>query len=172
MLTPPTGTFSPPLGPPPSFPQPSASPPPSHFSVPFSHSHAHQPTSLYKPTYQTATSDSYGSYLTSRAPPGTPMPGFPSAQGQANSHATIPIAKMIPDLQLLCVPLTRLNSLCLTLSSVSCGPLLKYDTVVNGIWYGACMIVSAYRSHEATEFKLIACFQPPMPARFMIHIPS
>ena len=36
-------------------------------------------------------------------------------------------------------------------ASVSCGPLLKYDTVVNGVWYGACMIVGAYRPHEARE---------------------
>lgn len=114
MPTRPTHTFSSPLGPPPPFPQPSTSPPPSHFSVPLSHFHARQPTSLYQTTYQTTTSDPHSSYPTSWARSSPPQPGLPGAQDQANYHATIPIAKMDPDLQLLCVPLARLNSLCLT----------------------------------------------------------
>lgn len=34
--------------------------------------------------------------------------------------------KMIPHLQFMC------------------GPLLRYDTMIQGVWYGACMIVSEY----------------------------
>ena len=134
----------PPCGPPPSFPQPSASAPPSHLSAPFSHFSPPQPSSLYNPTHQTAPG------LTSRPPSGTPQPGLQDRQ--PNSHATIPTAKMNPNLQILCVPLPPVGSALSHLSSGSCGPMLKYDTVVNGIWYGACMIVSAYQSHEAIEF--------------------
>lgn len=121
MPTRPTQTFFPPLGPPPPFPQPSASHPPSHFSVPFSHFHAHHPTSLYQTTYQTMASGPHGSYPTSWAPSGTPGPGLPGTQDQASFHATIPIAKMDPDLQLLCVPLARLNSPCLTFLLLAAG---------------------------------------------------
>ena len=141
-------TFSSPSAPPPSFPQPSASAPPSHFSGPFSHFSAPQPSFLYNPTHQTPPSR-----LTSRAPLGTPQPGLPNAQDQrTNSHTTIPTAKMDPGLDILCALLVPVESALSHLSSGSCGPLLKYDTVVNGIWYGACMIVSTCQSHEATEF--------------------
>jgi len=40
-------------------------------------------------------------------------------------------------------PWLRLTAL-FDLSSGRCGPLLKYDTIANGVWYGACMIVSEY----------------------------
>jgi len=47
-------------------------------------------------------------------------------------------------------PWLRLTAL-FDLSSGRCGPLLKYDTIANGVWYGACMIVSEYQFDEAGE---------------------
>ena len=135
-------TLSPPCGPPPSFPRPSASAPPSHLP----HRSVPQPSSLYNPTHRRTPSG----LTSSRASSGTPQP---SAQDQrTSSYATTPAAKVDTGLQLLCVPLAPVESALFHLSSGSCGPLLKYDTVVNGIWYGACMIVSAYRPYDATEF--------------------
>ena len=87
--------------PPPSSPPPS-SPPAAHqpsVSGPSSHFPASQPRSLYNPTYQTAP---YGNYQTSWAPSGTPQPELPSVNDRVNSYP--PIASMVPDLQLLCVP--------------------------------------------------------------------
>lgn len=83
------------------------------------HPHAHSPPSQ-------------GGY---HAPANHPAPWMPdgrqhreraktlSAVERSNSY--IPMAKMEPHLQVLC------------------GPLLRYDTIENGVWYGAVMIVTA-----------------------------
>jgi len=146
MPTVPTRTYTPPPGSPPAlaFPQPSASLP-SPFSLPTSSSPPPLLSSLYNPTYQTAPWDPNGNHPILGAPSSTPA--------RDRAHSYVSIAKLVPNLHLLCVPWHQLGRMALShLSSVSCGPLLKYDTVVNGVWYGACMIVSACLPHEATEF--------------------
>jgi hypothetical protein len=107
MPTVPTRTFSPPLGPPPGFPQPSVSiSPPSHFPVP-SHS-----SSLYNPTYQTAPWNPNRNYPTPGPSSCMPHLGSPSVRDRANSNATI--AKVVPNLQLLCVPFVSVKWPCFT----------------------------------------------------------
>jgi len=67
---------------------------------------------------------------------------------------------MQPHLQLLLVFSRKFASI-IANSPCRCGPLLRYDTIENEIWYGAIMVVSKWSTEtKLTKFALISFAEP------------